>query len=116
MAPTHVELYEALKPSIGEKAAGLIAEVVPPAMDLATKLDIGDVRKEIADVRTEIAEFRGEMREGLAALRGETGEGFAAVRGEIQAEAKRTTRWMLAFFIPLWAGTWGTVVAVVLKG
>lgn len=31
MALTHVELYEALKPSIGEAAAAMIAEVVPPA-------------------------------------------------------------------------------------
>lgn len=40
MAVTNVELYEALKPSIGEEAARMIAEVVPPTRDLATKRDV----------------------------------------------------------------------------
>jgi hypothetical protein len=102
MALTHVRLYEALKPTVGEEAAGLMAEVIPPAENLAT---IPYIDAKIAEVSTEIAQVRGEMREG-----------FAAVRGEMHAETSRMLRWMLAFFIPAWAGTWATVVAVVLKG
>lgn len=37
MALTNIELYEALKEPVGEKAARMIAEVVPAAKDLATK-------------------------------------------------------------------------------
>ena len=47
MAASHVELYEALKPHIGEQAAGMIAEVIPPAANLATKEDIESLRGEI---------------------------------------------------------------------
>lgn len=79
MSPTHVELYEALKPTVGAEAARMIAEVVPPAVDVATKSDI------------------------------------ESLRGEIHAESSRTIKWMLGFFIPVWAGTWATVIAVIVK-
>lgn len=40
MAKTNIELYEALKAPVGDEAARMIAEVVPAADDLATKLDL----------------------------------------------------------------------------
>jgi len=55
MAMSNVELYEALKGSIPDKAARLIAEVFPGARDLATKSDLADLRA--------------EMRAGFAQLR-----------------------------------------------
>jgi hypothetical protein len=42
-----VELYEALKPHIGREAAQMIAEVVPPAANLATKEDIQKLRGDL---------------------------------------------------------------------
>lgn len=81
MALTHVELYEALKGRLGERAAALIADVVPAARDLATKTDIAELSAKI-DV------------------------GFAQIR---------TLRWMLGLFLPMWFGTWVTLVALVLK-
>jgi len=47
MTLMHVELYEALKPHIGQQAAGMFAEVVPPAANLATKEDIQSLRADI---------------------------------------------------------------------
>jgi hypothetical protein len=44
---THVELYEALKPHVGREAAQMIADVVPPASNLATKDDIQALRGDI---------------------------------------------------------------------
>jgi hypothetical protein len=44
---THVELYRALEPHVGEEAAQLIADVVPPAANLATKEDIQALRADI---------------------------------------------------------------------
>lgn len=87
MGLTNVELYEALKDSISQEAARMIAEVVPPAQDLATKAGIAELRKEIADMRT-----------------------------EIHASTTRTIQWILGVSVPLFAATWGTVVAVLLKG
>jgi hypothetical protein len=92
MALSHVELYEALKDWIGEKAAALIADVVPPARELATKLDVAELGRQIAELRTELT---AEIEAGFAQL--------------------RTLRWMLGLFLPMWFGTWVTLVALVLK-
>jgi hypothetical protein len=70
---TNVRLYEALKSHVGEEAAEMIAEVVPPAQNLATKEDI------------------------------------AVLKGDL-------LKWMIALFVPVWIGTYGTIIAIVLKG
>ena len=85
MTLTNVALYEALKPTIGEEAARMIAEVVPPTQDLATKLDIA----------------------GLNAR-------FAEVDARIHTEATRTIKWIVGVFVPVWGATWGGIVALVL--
>jgi hypothetical protein len=60
--------------------------VIPPAEDLARKQDITTVLLAISELRS-----------------------------EVQGELKQTTRWMIARFLPLWAGVAGTVVAIALK-
>lgn len=52
MVVTNIELYEALKRDLNEDAARMIAEVVPPASDVATKGDVAALRTEIADVKS----------------------------------------------------------------
>jgi hypothetical protein len=79
MAVTNVELYEALRERVGEDAARMIAEVVPPAAEMATKHDIARLSDQIKDSQVS------------------------------------TLRWMVGLFIPVWAGTWATVVAVIIK-
>jgi hypothetical protein len=52
---TNVQLYEALKPHVGQEAAGMIAEIVPPARDLATKQDILELRGEMHALEARLA-------------------------------------------------------------
>jgi len=87
MALTHVQLYEALKPTLGEDAARLMAEVVPPAENLATKADLAE-------------QFSRAWEE------------FAKVRTEMHAETNRTIRWMMGFLISAWVGSFGSLVAI----
>ena len=98
---TNVELYEALKPTIGEDAARMIAEVVPPTRDLATKADVDALR---AASKADVDALRADMREG-----------FALVRADMHADRVSMLKWMIAMFVPVWLGSWGTVVAVLLK-
>jgi hypothetical protein len=99
MALPNIELYEALKKTpVGEEAARMIAAVVPAAGNVATKLDVVAVQLDIARLEKQMAEL--ELR----------------VKDKIHAASVQNFRWMLTFFIPVWAGTWGTVVAVLLKG
>ena len=44
---SHVELYRALEPHVGKEAAQMIADVVPPAANVATKEDIQALRADI---------------------------------------------------------------------
>ena len=85
-ALTNVELYEALKPTVGEDAARLMASVVPAAENLATRDDVARVELKVSTLET-----------------------------KIEASTKELMRWMLVMFVPVWAGVWGTVVAVILK-
>jgi hypothetical protein len=101
MGLSNVELYEALKPSVGEEAARLIAEVVPGAEQLSTKHDLFVTKSEL------------EAR--LVQLEGKMDEGFVRLEGRIERSSKETMHWMLTFFVPLWLGTWGTILAIVLK-
>ncbi len=87
MALTHVQLYEALKSTVGEEAARLMAEVVPPAENVALKTDISD-------------------------LRAEMNQRFAELRAEMRAETNRSIRWMMGFLISAWVGSFGSLVAI----
>ena len=97
MALSNVELYEALKPTVGEEAARLMANVIPPAENLATRLDVSEAK---ADVKAAIAK---------------TNDRISRVETKMEANTKDLMRWMLVLFVPVWAGTWGTIVAVLLK-
>jgi hypothetical protein len=89
MAVSHVELYEALKGSVGEKAARMIAEIVPVAADVVRKQDLAEA---VSTLIREIAEVRIEMH----------------------ALNNRSIRWILGVTIPLWIGTWGMMAAILL--
>lgn len=81
-----LELYDNLKGEIGEKAARVIAEAIPPGDHLATQ----------AAMERGFEQVRAEIKSGLEGL--ET----------------RLMRWMLSFFVPLWLGVYGTLAAVVI--
>ena len=59
MVKTNIELYEALKPHVGDDGARLIAEVVPTADELATKADLiaqtNEIRLDSPDSRPRCA-------------------------------------------------------------
>jgi hypothetical protein len=84
MALTNIELYEALKKDLSEDSARMIAEVVPPAGDLATKLDVAATRADIARIDVKITEVEQRLDRRIAAA-------------EI--------RLVLLFAVPLWGGT-----------
>ena len=92
---THVELYEALKPHVGEAAAEMIAEVVPPSKDLATKTDIAEVRMEIAQLRAELKSDVGGVRAEMA-----------------QMEARLMQR-MLVLIVPIYVMVGSMAIAIV---
>lgn len=56
MALTNIELYEALKRDLNEDAARMIAEVVPPTGELATKTDVARLEAALASLGKEFGD------------------------------------------------------------
>jgi hypothetical protein len=88
---TRFEFYERLRVYIPDQAARLIAEEMPAESHLATKDDINAVESRL-----------GERIHGV----------------ELSVERLRSSmfRWQLLFFVPLWAGVYGTLVAILFRG
>ena len=84
---TGLELYEALKASVGEKAARMIAEGLPLSELVATKTDL--------EHQTEIL--------------------ISRIDGRISASEARMFRWTLGFFATLWVAQSAMIVAIVTK-
>jgi hypothetical protein len=109
MAVSHVELYEALKGPVGEKAARMIADIVPPAADVARRQDVFEAASEL---RQQIFDARSEFRQVIAGVQ----QQIADARAEAHALNTRTIQWILGVTIPLWIGTWGMMAAILLRG
>ncbi len=106
MPMSHVELYEALKGcGITEDAARLIADVVPPAKDLATRVDIFILKSDVIAVDAKID--RVDAKIDLIEAR---------LEARIEAASSKTIRWILGVFIPVWATTWGVLAVALLRG
>lgn len=86
MALSNVQLYESLKGSIPDEAARMIAEAFPAARDLATKLDVHEVKVAVTQLEA-----------------------------RMEALHASTLRWMVGLFFPAWAVTAGTLLALVLR-
>jgi hypothetical protein len=96
----NLEMYDNLKGEIGDKAARVIAEAIPPRDQLATKGDIEGLRAAISALATE---FKHEM----ALLE-------SRLDGRLDRQSAEIMRWMLTFFVPLWLGVYGTLAAVII--
>ncbi len=142
MAPTNIELYEALKRDLNEEAARRIAEVVPAAADLSTKGDLesatgalnADLESAKSALTADIQSVKSALTADIQSVKSELKADIESVKGELKAdihevslsvarlEAKMealhasTLRWMIGLFLPAWGVTAGTLLAVVLKG
>src|SRR5437879_6587170 len=94
---TNLELYEALKKTLDEDAARMIAEVVPVASDIATK----------DDVRT--------LSEGLVALSNKLDTQIGRVERKIDQLEARQLRWTIGLFAPLWVAVLVMLAAIIIK-
>ena len=93
----------------------MMAEVVPPARDLATKADITDLRSEMLEaIHALRADFEA-LRADFEALRADVVGMVEGLRADLKALEGRMFRWALGFFLPMWVTTLGALLAVVLR-
>jgi hypothetical protein len=92
---TNVELYEALKPYVGQEAAGMIADVVPPAKDIATKTDMMRVEGRIDTLEAKIDAVE------------------ARLEAKISDVEARLAHKLLTYSIPIWGIVGSMALAIV---
>jgi hypothetical protein len=81
-----VDLYEALKPTVEEEAARMVAEALPISDRVATRLDIDQILSTMA------------------------------TKADLSALEARIFRWMLGFFATLWLSNAGVIITLLVRG
>lgn len=110
MDVSNVELYEALKRgNVGEEAAKMLAEVVPPAPELVTKADL---REEIQSLELRLASQYERIDDRFRQI----DDRFREIDQRLSEMSEKFTRYMLLFFVPLWITAAAAIVTSVLGG
>jgi hypothetical protein len=112
--PSVLELYEKLKPKLGEEEARSLLEYVTSAVEqrAATKADLernaGELREEIrrveGELREEIRRVEGELREEIRRVEGELREEIRRVEGKLREEMHSMRADLIKWSFVFWAG------------
>jgi hypothetical protein len=105
MVLSNVQLYESLKKDMSKESARLLVEAISPERDVATRADLASLENRL---RIAIRDEVGQVRDEVGKVRDEVGK----VRDEVAHLRKEFTRWILAFFVPLWI----TAAAAIVTG
>jgi hypothetical protein len=87
---TKFEFFERLREHIPEPAARLIAEEMPMESGLSAKLDAFATKQDVLLTAAHLEQSIERLRSSLF-------------------------RWQLMFFVPLWIGVYGTLVAILIR-
>ena len=106
-------IVSAIRLSLGENVATKIdiGDVKTEIADVKT--EIADVRTEIADVRTEIADVRTVIATEIGGVRTEIATEIGGVRTEIAASEARMVKWFAGLLIGTALGTVTATVALI---
>jgi len=112
--PSVLELYEKLKPKLGEEEARSLLEYVTSTVEqrAATKADLernaGELREEIrrveGELREEIRRVEGELREEIRRVEGELREEIRRVEGKLREEMHSMRADLIKWSFVFWAG------------
>ena len=94
VAVTNIELYEALKKSLNEDAARMIAEVVPVAGEVATRGDLALLKSDLALLKSDLAVLKSDLMAHIDS---------------------KLLRYTFAFFVPMWLTTAGLFATLITK-
>jgi len=111
---TTIQLFQILKPRLGERETGALVEFVETKIQennkemhemnlktLATKEDQFVLREELGAVRAGIAAVRSELKEEIAAFRLEFKSEIARLEIKMGDLKSDLIRWMFALFVTL---------------
>jgi len=109
-----LELYEKLKPKLGEEEARSLLEYVTSTVEqrAATKADLernaGELREQIrrveGELREQIRRVEGELREEIRRVEGELREEIRRVEGKLREEMHSMRADLIKWSFVFWAG------------
>ncbi|MGH9324562.1 MAG: hypothetical protein ACRD3V_32345 [Vicinamibacteria bacterium] len=103
---TRIEFYQRLREHIPDAAARLIAEETKVEGEVPSKADLS-LTEERLGARIVVTEERFDARLALTEQR---------LLTSIEQLRSSMFRWQLMFFVPLWIGVYGTLVAILVRG
>lgn len=109
------EVYDAFKASYGERVAGAIMEMMPPAgiPELATKADLAVLKADFDALQSEFGTLQGEFDAKFAGFRQEFDAKLEGVESRLGERIERGLREQGNRFITWMLGTAGVSVAAV---
>lgn len=117
--PTVLQLYEKLKPKLGEEEARELLEYVETAVEsrAASKADLQQAATELrGELQQAVTELRGELQQGLSGLRAEFLRELTRVettlRREVQESRADLLKWSFAFWVGNLAAMAGIIFAM----
>ena len=101
--PSVLELYEKLKPKLGEEEARSLLEYVTSTVEqrAATKADL---ERNAGELREEIRRVEGELREEIRRVEGELREEIRRVEGKLREEMHSMRADLIKWSFVFWAG------------
>ena len=113
---TSVELYEALKKTVGQEAAQLMVDELARTDQVATKADFKALEAATkADFKALEAATKADFKVLEAATKADLATTKVELIGELHAMEARTYRWVLGFFATQWLAIVGLIVTLVVK-
>lgn len=117
--PTVLQLYEKLKPKLGEEEARELLEYVETAVEsrAASRADLQQAATELrGELQQAVTELRGELHQGLSGLRAEFLRELTRVettlRREVQESRADLLKWSFAFWVGNLAAMAGIIFAM----
>jgi hypothetical protein len=114
---TRIEFYQQLREHIPDAAARLIAEETKVEGEVPSKSDLRLTEERLS---ANIAAVQERLAANIAAVQERLAADMALREERLLKTIEQTRssmfRWQLVFFVPLWAGVYATLVAIVLRG
>ena len=116
MSTAELELYEAIKPKLGEKEAQMLlrfmetkvgGEVEKGTSILATKSGVADLKSEM---KSDVANLKSEMKSDMADLKSEMKSDVANLKSEMKSDMANLKSEMIKWMFIFWIGTVGTLI------
>jgi uncharacterized FlaG/YvyC family protein len=109
--PTAVELYDKLRPKLGDEEAKTLVEYISVSVErhAATKEDIERAR---GVLKEDIGKVRSELKEDIERVKSELEINLERIRGELDVKIEKTKSDIIKWMFLFWIGQLASLIAI----